>query len=296
MQGPKKKDSKNRSLERALQILDAFTRDRRVLRCAQLSKMVDLSRATVQRLCSTLVAYGYLKQEGESHCYSLGMRIFEQGSIVFHSLSVRRAASAHMDGLLRQTGQTVFLAVLDDGELVYIDIREDAGSLIRIALKIGSRYAPHWGICGPLLMAYLPDSEIEVLLRKHPLRRYTSKSIVDNNDFIGWLGRIRKEGLAIDAGTSIAGIAGIAAPVRDVDGNVVAGLGIAMTSVHDDRSLRRTAKAVSESAWAISRELGFKDPAPVRDSSRISSRYKTGRSKPVLRSSNRELSHLKTPK
>jgi DNA-binding IclR family transcriptional regulator len=260
MQRSVKKDVYNRSLERALQILDAFGQDRQVLTCVQLSEILDLSRATVLRLCSTLVKYGYLKQDGELHRYSLGMRMFEQGSVVFYSMSIRKVASPHIEELLRQTRKTIFLAVLDDDELVYIDKREDANSLIRFTSRIATRHPPCWGLCGPLLMAYLPDSEIERLMRKYPLKHYTNKSITDNEEFMDWLHKIRKEGIVIDTERYIDGVIGVAAPIRDFTGKVVAGLGIAvMSSGADTKSVQRMLKAVSKSAHAISQDLGYKE-------------------------------------
>jgi DNA-binding IclR family transcriptional regulator len=260
MQRSQKKDVYNRSLERALQILNAFSQDRQVLTCVQLSEILDLSRATVLRLCSTLVKYGYLKQDGELRRYSLGMRMFEQGSVVLYSMSIRKVASPHVEELSRETRKTVFLAVLDEDELVYIDKREDANSLIRFTSRIATRHPPCWGLCGPLLMAYLPESEIERLLRKHPLKRYTSKSIINNEDFMAWLRKIRKEGIVIDVEKYIDGITGVAAPVRDYKGRVVAALGVAMlSSAANDKCLQHMLKSVSKSARAISQDLGYKE-------------------------------------
>ncbi len=260
MERPEKKDIYNRSLERALQIIDAFTENRQSLTSVQLSEILGLPRATVMRLCTTLLNYGYLKQDAESRRYSLGMRLFEQGSIVFHSMSIRKAASPHLAELLRLAGKTVFLAVLDNDELVYLDKREDDGSLIRFTSKLGTRRPPYWGMCGPLLMAYLPDAEVERLLDKTPLAAYTKRSITDKEEFKVWLRRIREEGTVIDAETSLDGITGVAAPIWDFSGQVVASLGIALlSSSADAKTLNRLLKEVSKSARAISKELGHRE-------------------------------------
>jgi DNA-binding IclR family transcriptional regulator len=109
-------------------------------------------------------------------------------------------------------------------------------------------------------MAYLPESEVERLLRKHPLKRYTNKSITNNEEFMAWLRTIRKEGIVIDVEKYIDGITGVAAPIRDFTGKVVAGLGVAMmSSAADDKCLQRMLKSVSKSARAISRDLGHKE-------------------------------------
>jgi DNA-binding IclR family transcriptional regulator len=249
----------NRSLERALQILDVFNLDRQTLSKSELSKILGLSRATILRLCSTLVKYGYLKEDGESKRYSLGMRLFEQGSVIFHSLSVRRAASLPLTQLHSRIGKTIFLAILDNDELLYIDKREDSNSIITFTSKIGTRRVPYWGMCGPILMAYLPEEEIERLLERFPLIAQTRKSITNREEFKAWLHQLRDQNIAIDQETTLEGITGVAAPVRDYSGKVIACIGAALFSsslLQDD--LQRIMEEVSTTALAVSTKLGYK--------------------------------------
>jgi DNA-binding IclR family transcriptional regulator len=249
----------NRSLERALQILDAFNRDRQVLSRSQLADIVDLPRATVLRLCSTLVQYGYLARDPDSNNYSLGMRFFEQGSILFNSFPVRAAASHRLTQLQTETGQTVFLGVVDNDELLYIDKREDPHNVINFTSKIGTRRPLFWGMCGPCLMAYLSSDKVERVLKKIPLVAITKNSITAVEEFKAWLSRIREEGLAIDHETTFEGITGIAAPIRDSSGEVVASVGVAMISSATDRDgLEKIIQAVVTSAASISNELGYR--------------------------------------
>ena len=97
----------NRSLERALQILIAFGGERKPLTLAQLSELLGLSKATALRLCSTLVKYGFLRQDQESRQYFLGLRLFELGSIVLYLLLVAESSLALPDrtaGEVRESG------------------------------------------------------------------------------------------------------------------------------------------------------------------------------------------------
>ena len=237
----------NRSLERALQILDAFSRERMVLTRTQLAEMLDLPRPTVSRLCSTLVRYGYLAEDPESRRYSLGIRLFEQGSIVFYSFSVRAAASRYLTLLQKEINQTVFLGVLDNDQLLYIDKREDADKAITFTSKIGTRRPPYWGMCGPMLMAHLSDGEVERLLKKTPLSPITKQTITDKEKFKAWLHEVREQGFAVDAQATFDGITGIAAPVRDFRGEVVASVGAALISSTIDRDdIQRIARALME--------------------------------------------------
>lgn len=121
------------------------------------------------RLCSTLIRYNYLAQDGESKAYVLGLRLFELGSLVSSRFSLlSKTASPHLAALQEKLGKTVFLSVIDKDELLYVDKKEDLTNPIRFTSSVGERRPPYWGMSGPLLMAYLPDSEVERLLQRHP--------------------------------------------------------------------------------------------------------------------------------
>ena len=248
----------NRSLERALQILITFNNERLSLTLAQLSESLSLPRATVLRLCSTLVKYGFLKQDAESKRYSLGLKLFELGSIVFDSFSLRKTASPYLGQMHEKIGKTTFLGILDNDEVLYIDKREDPRNPISFTSKIGTRRPPYWGMLGPVLMAYLPDNEIKRLLQKTPLIATTKKSITNKEDFFKLLRRIREQGYIIDIEMAIEGIGGAAAPIRDFTGKVIASIGIAfIASSVDQKDLKIIVKEVNGTALAISKEMGY---------------------------------------
>ena len=166
MERDKEETFYNRSLERALQILITFNNERLSLTLAQLSESLSLPRATVLRLCSTLVKYGFLRQDSESKRYSLGLTLFELGSIVFDSFSLRKTASPYLVQLHVKLGKTIFLGILDNDEVLYVDKREDPKNPISFTSKIGTRRPPYWGMLGPVLMAYLPDIDIRNFCKK----------------------------------------------------------------------------------------------------------------------------------
>jgi DNA-binding IclR family transcriptional regulator len=248
----------NRSLERALQILITFNNERLSLTLAQLSESLSLARATVLRLCSTLVKYGFLKQDTESKRYSLGLKLFELGSVVFDSFSLRQTASPYLGQLHVKLGKTIFLGILDNDEVLYVDKREDPRNPISFTSKIGTRRPPYWGMLGPVLMAYLPDGDIKRLLQKSPLTATTKKSITNKEDFYKLLRRIREQGYVVDIEMALEGIGGAAAPIRDYTGRVVASIGIAfIASSVDQKDLKVIVKEVTATALNVSREMGY---------------------------------------
>jgi IclR family KDG regulon transcriptional repressor len=247
----------NRSLERALQILGSFTFEKRELTLVELSSALKLSKSTVYRLASTLTDYGFLRYDERSKKYSLGLQLFELGSIVFASFSLRKTASPHLDELHSRLGRTIFLGISQEDEVVYIDKRESVLDPIRLASEVGRRRPPYFGMFGQLLMAFLPDKEVDRILKKNPLKPITRKSITETNKFKERLRLIREQGFCVDTEEAIDGITGIAAPVKDYTGKVVAALGVGfITSSEDPNRVMEIIRAVSETAKNISRDLG----------------------------------------
>jgi IclR family transcriptional regulator, KDG regulon repressor len=253
----------NRSLERALSILTAFTVERRAMGLAQLSEFLGLSKATVSRLCSTLVEYGFLRQDHELKQYSLGIRLFELGTMVAQSLSLKRLASPYLTQMEMKLRRAVFLGIIDDGDLLYIAKREDLNGPITFTSHEGTRRPPYWGMVGTVIMAYLPQDEIDRLLENRPFTPLTKKSFKTKEEIDSFLKGVREQGFAVDDGRVIDGVGGVAAPIRDFTGKVVAGLGVGyiLASVND-RELRAIKKSVVEMAQVISRQAGYTGQEP----------------------------------
>jgi IclR family KDG regulon transcriptional repressor len=247
----------NRSLERALQILTAFSFDVRELTLGELSESLHLPKSTVYRLASTLTVYDFLRYDEGLKKYSLGLQLFKLGSIVFASFSLRKTASHHLDQLHSRLGKTVFLGIFQEDEVIYIDKRESVLNPIRFASEVGRHRPPYFGMFGQLLMAFLTDEEVDRVLEKHPLKAITRKSIIAKEEFKERLREIREQGFCVDVEEAIDGITGIAAPIRDYTGNVVAALGVGfISSSEDSQGALKIRKAVCETAKRISRNLG----------------------------------------
>ncbi len=152
------------------------------------------------------------------------------------------------------------MGVLQDDELVYIDKREEPRNPIRFASQIGTRRPPYFGMLGQVLMAYLPDSEINRLLKKTPLRPFTKTSLTNQIEFRKRLSKIREQGFFVDKEEALEGITGIAAPIWDFTGKVIAGVGVGVISSSLNSTMtKQIIKEVCETAKKISQEMGYID-------------------------------------
>jgi DNA-binding IclR family transcriptional regulator len=185
------------------------------------------------------------------------MKLFELGSVVFSSFSLRKSASRHMTQLQHETSATVLLGVLMDRQLVYVDKRDGEGT-VRISSEIGWRRPPHFGMLGMTLMSGLSETLVDALLQKYPLEQTTKSTITDPVAFKERLAHIAENGYIVEYGEAVDGVIGIAAPVTDYSRKVVAAVGVAILAAQHDRvSVKRITTSVCSAAKGISSELGY---------------------------------------
>lgn len=254
-----KKTINNRSLERALHILGAFSTVTRRLNLTQLSDGLDLPKSTVYRLCVTLINNDFLKYDENAGQYSLGLKLFHLGAIVSASFSVSKSASPHLDILQKTTGKTILLGVLHDGNLMYLDKREDVTSPIRFSTEVGMLRQPYFGMLGQMLLAYLPAKEVAGLIKKRPLMPVTERSIKTKKELTKRLTLIRRAGFVFEEEEVIDGVGGIAAPIFNRNREVVAAVGLRFILSADGlRKKEKLIRQVCETARTISADLGLK--------------------------------------
>jgi len=246
------------SLDRALDILECFAYETRELDMPRLIKATGLNRTTARRLVNHLLSRGYLAYDQEHKIYRLGIKLFQLGGIVLSSFSLRKVASPHLTRLRDETGMTVFLGILEEEQLLYLDKREGTG-MVQIMSNMGAIKPIHYGMLGPMLMADMSREEQEEILDRHPLTRYTSHTITDREAFSLELARAHDQGYFFEREGFIEGFAGIAAPIRDYSRKTVAALGIAVPVdvIGDARTGSRLVDEVCRTAGLISRELGY---------------------------------------
>lgn len=248
-----------RAVERATAVLNSFSLESPELSLKEIAETTALSKPTAFRILSTLEPLHYVALDSLTRKYRLGARILELGGVARSSIALRKIARPHLNALQQATGATVLLAALMDDELVYIDKRETAGP-IRLVSDVGWRRGPHFGMLGMVLLAFQEEAEMERLLEKSPLVAHTSSTVVDPEKFRKRLKEIRGAGYGIEMNEAFQGVWGVAAPVLNYGGSVLAAVGVAMSvSEKSEEKVAHSIAAVTECARAISRDMGHKE-------------------------------------
>ncbi|MGE5619408.1 MAG: IclR family transcriptional regulator [Sphingomonadaceae bacterium] len=246
------------SVERTLDILEALAAMGEA-GIAQLSNRVGLHASTVHRLLATLIARGYVRQNPESGRYLLGLKPLDVARAVRAHLDLRMEALPILQDLMKQSGETANLAVLDDHQIVYLEQVSSPGWMLRMFVQVGARAPLHSTASGKVLLAALPPQELDELLRSYPLTPYASRTIVDASILMDELQEVRRQGYATDYGEQEEGVSCIAAPVRDHNGRVVAAISISGPWIRiTPERVRSLVPLVKEACARLSAALGYK--------------------------------------
>jgi len=242
--------------EKALDILEWLARaDGPKPKLTEITAGTGIAKATAHRLLSLLRQRGYVDQDAQAG-YALGLKCFELGEQWNRRFDLRVFARPHLERLVAEHNETVQLAVYDQGDVVYID-RIESTQLV-IARSDSSSRAPVSVIAtGRVLLAYQSAAEIEVQLER-PLPMFTPAS-PDRAQLAELLEEVRVQGYAMSEETFREGICGVAAPIRNSTGAVIAAVGVIMPKHRYATNKEMLRDAVIATAVDISATIGGPD-------------------------------------
>jgi IclR family acetate operon transcriptional repressor len=213
-----------RVLHKTLDIIETLRHDQAGIGLADLSRHVELPKATVFRILTTLEGRGYLDR-GAKGTYRLAKKFFDlRGDAPIEEL-LNRAAREPMQRLVESSRETVNLGILDAGEVVVISTLESPQA-VRMVSKVGNRRCLHTTAIGKVMLADLPEPEVARLLKVKGTPRLTPHSIVARPALMTELRRVRERGFAIDDQENEMEGRCVGAPVRDAAGNTIAALSV----------------------------------------------------------------------
>jgi len=213
------------SVERTLDLLEALAETGEV-GIAQLSGQVGLHASTVHRLLSTLISRGYVRQNPETGRYLLGLKTLDVARAVRDHLDFRMEALPILQELMRTSGETANLAVLDRHQVVYLEQVSSPGWMLRMFVQVGARAPLHSTASGKVFLAHLPEAELNRILDTYPLVPSATRTIVSRDVLLEELREVRRQGYGADYGEQEEGVSCIAGSVRDFTGQVMAAISI----------------------------------------------------------------------
>lgn len=226
-----------------------------------LAQQVGLPSSTAHRLLTTLEQERYVRFNPDGKLWSVGVQAFVVGCTFTKTRSLVGVARPHMRHLMEDGGETVNLAVEDEGEAVYL-AQVECRQMMRVFARPGSRVPFHCSAVGKAILSATSDKKLSKILHQKGMPKLTVKTITSPPALRAELEKVRLAGYAVDDEEHAIGLRCIAAPIFDETGDVVAAVSASgpMARISDERMLQLGA-LVLQAARAISADMGA---SPIR--------------------------------
>ena len=253
------------AVDRALHIMELLASSKHGFTLPEVCRRLELPKSSAHGLLLTLERRGYLYRNERTNRFMLGRKLFSLANTALSGLKLREQAAPHLRLLMRKTRLTVHMAILEQGEAVLVE-KVDSPGLLRLATWVGKRMDLHATGVGKVLLAYLPDDQIQLLIRDHGLPRYNENTITSLRRLKEEVAWVRKAGYAVENQEGEIGFRCIGAPVFDHAGKVAASISVAGTTAQvTDANFTSLVDMTKRAAAAISRALGSHPRTPGHD-------------------------------
>ncbi len=214
-----------RTFARGLKIIEAMGQGGVRHTLGEIAERTGLPRTAVRRFLLTLIELAFVNTDGKH--YWLTPRVLRLGLSYLYSLPYWNRAQQALEDLEGRIHQSCAISVLDDTDIVYVQ-RLHTRRILPMSPTLGSRLPAHVVSMGRVLLAALPDDALSTYLREAQLKAFTHATVTDREALREALLQVRRQGYAWVERELDDSIAGLAVPIRDADGMVVAAINVSL--------------------------------------------------------------------
>ncbi|MDP7152006.1 MAG: IclR family transcriptional regulator [Paracoccaceae bacterium] len=240
---------------KALEILDSVAEFGKPVRFSDLLDQSPYPKATLYRFLQTLTNQNMLSYDDETGTYSLGIRLMRLAHAAWKNASLAPIARPFIEDLSEKVGETVHLAQLDHGQVLFVDKLHKTDRFETLA-RVGQVAPAYCTGVGKAMLAFLAPKRLQIVLQQQAYFKYTPATHGSADSLIEELEVIRGEGIAFDREEHEQGINSIAAPILSTNGRIIGAISIATSTnrlttegLNEFRALLvETAKKIGEEA------------------------------------------------
>jgi IclR family pca regulon transcriptional regulator len=218
---------------RGLAVIRTFERGAEALTLSQVAARTQLTRGSARRFLLTLEALGYVTQDG--NVFRLSPKVLDLGYAYLSSVPLWEKAQPFMKEIVDQLDESCSLGVLDGEDVVYI-ARVPPRHVYTIPVQVGTRMPAYVNAMGRVLLAALPDAELDRYFSTLTPRRLTPRTTTDIPTLRNVIQEVRRCGYAMPEDEVYEGRRSLAVPIRNRNGETVAAINISAMNSRADRT------------------------------------------------------------
>lgn len=245
----------NSSIDKTLSILEAISQNAKGLSLAEVVKSVGIPKTTAFRILEILSAREYVSWNKDNEKYAIGIKALEIGISGLIGQDIVDVSIPYLQELSATVGETSFLAVYNNGDVVYL-YKAEGTSSIQTTARLGSRRPAYSTALGKVILANLAIEETDRIFEKK-LAKFTEKTVTDRLKLYEEFAHVRSDGYAVDDEGVEYGLYCLAVPVYNFTGAVIAAISVSgpIKRITENRAtIIDELKAVGAT---ISRRLGY---------------------------------------
>lgn len=248
----------NTAILRGIEVLRFVGESDEPVTIAEISKFLGIPKTSVFNIVNTLLSENFLVINNvRLKSYELGIGVFELGSLYLNKTELTKISSPILENLSNKVGETVFLAVVNDNELVYLDKRESTGNL-RTTGNLGSRISMYSTSLGKAILATYNDAQLNKYFNEVTLVPKTTNTITNKELLLENLNSIRQRGYSISNEENEEGLFCVAVPIYNRVNQVIAAVSISTLKIKiNDERIDAYKEYLTMAALEISKKLGY---------------------------------------
>ncbi len=218
---------------KALEVLDSVAAFERPVKFTELLETSIYPKATLYRLLQTLVNQSLLSHDADTGTYSMGLRLIRLAHAAWEHASLAPIARPFVEELAAEAGESVHLAQLDNGQVIFVD-KLKATDRFETLAQVGKVAPAYCTGVGKAMLAYIAPKRLDIVLQQQSFYPYTRATHRSAESLLGELPAIRENGIAFDREEHEDGIVSIAAPIFISNGRVIGALSVATSTARYD--------------------------------------------------------------
>ena len=247
-------------MSRVLRLLEYFADAQKPQTLSEIQRHLKVPPSSCHVVLQEMVRLGYLRM-AEHRQYAVASEMIVLGARIRSGSDLIAAASGVLEATQSSTGETVYLGMAGDKELIFIATSEAQVGLVS-RIPIGSRRPLHASSSGHVYLAYgIDPKDLPGVLDREPLKAYTAWTPTKRAPLLKHIAKVREQGYAVASQCTIIGAFGVSAPIFHAKGTLAGVLSLSAPITHYNGSYDPFIKPVVKAAREISRKLNYKASA-----------------------------------
>jgi DNA-binding IclR family transcriptional regulator len=244
------------TVQKAAEVLNLFSIERPEWGISELAKALASPKSSTSVLASTMAQQGLLRRTSAGR-YKLGWRLVALSQVLLSTTDFRLEARPVMEALIARFGETVHLATLEGGQIIYVDKLQGTRAIQVSVTGVGYQLPAHCSGVGKVILAHRSWEEVSQILASKGMMALTAHTITTADSLKAELARVAAQGYACDIEEAVEELCCVAAPIRDHRGDVVAAVSLSVPAYRFQQVCEQYRLAIVGAARQISEHLGY---------------------------------------